>query len=239
MGTVGVATFSFSGVTATAVVFLVGLLLGACLWRMLRQDARDTRRVEIGDRTAGSGPVPMGRPGGRDAASLAADGGRPGGRDAASLAGDGPSLSPTDPPVLTEEQAGSVVDSECDGSEAASTDGSDAVSLAANDASLPTHPPVPPMTMPMQSPDANIPVQLRGEMRCQDGRFFRFNQPGIDPQCSHQPLAFTASNAWSWSTRCPTCGMRFTMWWLNKKEKAIPKAKLVDMARHQAVRYRE
>ena len=210
MGTVGVATFSFSSVTATAIVFLVGLLLaplGVCLWVVaMRLRSRQS---------------PMGS------------------RDAAPLAADGPSLPPTDPPVQTEEEAGSVVDSECDGSEAASTDSRDAVSLAANDPSLPTHPPVPPMTMPMQRPDENIPVQLRGAMRCQDGRFFRFNQPGIDPTCSHQALVFTASNAWAWSTRCPHCGMRFTMWWLSKEEKAIPKAKLIEMAAQQAVRYRE
>ena len=221
MGTVGVVAFSFSGVTATAVVFIVGLLLGVCLWWMLRQDARETRRIESGDGAVGSEAVPMSS------------------RDAASLAADGPSLPPTVPPVLTEEEAGSIVDSECDGSEATSTDSRDAVSLAANDPSLPTHPLVPPMTKPMQRPDQNSPAQLRGAMRCQDGRFFRFNQPGIDSQCSHQALVFTASNMWAWSTRCPSCGMKFTMWWLNKEEKAIPKAKLIKMARHQAVRYRE
>ena len=206
----GVATFSLSGVTATAVVFLVGLLLGVCLWRLFRQDARETRRVESGHGTVRSEAVPMGS------------------RDAVSLAADGPSLPPTDPPVLTKEEAGSFVDSNiCDASEAAATDSRDAASVAANDPSLPTHPPVP------QRPDENIPVQLRGAMRCEDGRFFRFNQPGIDPQCSHQALAFTASNAWAWSTRCPNCGMRFTMWWLKKEEKAIPKAKLIKMARRQ------
>ena len=180
MVTAGVATFSRSGVTATAVVFLVGLLLGVCLWQMFRQDARETRRVESGHGTVRSEAVPMGS------------------RDVASLAADGPSLPPTDPPVLTEEEAGSVVDSDiCDASEAAATDSRDAASLAANDPPLPTHAPVPPMTMPMQRPDENIPVQLRGATRCQDGRLFRSNQPGFGPQCSHQALVFTASNAWA------------------------------------------
>ena len=138
-------------------------------------------------------------------------------------------------PAQTEE-ADSIVDGdESVESEAAPMGSRDADSLAADA----LRDPVPAMTMPKQGKDENLPAQLRGAKRSQEGRFFRFNQPGVDQRCGHSALTLTATNAWSWSTRCPACGMQFTMWWLTLQEKATPKATLVGMARDMAVRHRE